>query len=67
MKVQITTDSLDAEYVNASTSSDIVKTEKNQRIILQQKRVSASTKLEYQNTIVSITQDPKLYGIIYSS
>lgn len=66
MKVQITTTSLNTEYLNAATYDDIVKTEKNQTILLQQKISQASSKIEYQNTIVSIIQDPIIIGVIYS-
>jgi len=67
MRVQITTTSLDTEYLNASVSSDIAKTEQNQLIVLRQQKISASSRIEYQNIIVSIIEDPKIIGVIYSS
>jgi hypothetical protein len=67
MKIQITTESVDAKYLNAFIEDGISKTEKNGVIVLQKYQYSGSSKLENQETIVSISQEPDPIGIIYSS
>jgi hypothetical protein len=67
MKIQITIESVDSKYLNAFVEDGIVKTEKNGIIILQKRSYSGSSKLENQETIVSISQESDPIGIIYSS
>jgi hypothetical protein len=67
MKIQITTVSLDTKYLNASIQDGISKIEKNGSILLQKYSSDGSAKLENQETIVSISKDPEIIGVIYSS
>lgn len=67
MRIQITTLSLDSKKLNAFIDEGILQTQKNNVVVLQKYSYSGSSKLENQETIVSISQDPETIGIIYSS
>lgn len=67
MRIQITTLSLDSKKLNAFIDEGILQTQKNNVVVLQKYSYSGSSKLEDQETIVSISQDPETIGIIYSS
>jgi hypothetical protein len=67
MNIQITTVSSDAKYLNASIEDGISTSEYNGIILLKKYTYSGRTKLEDQETIVSISQDPEIIGVIYSS